>query len=127
MLSVEHAREVATRWRPQFVDESNFETSWTKFFGMVGDPTADKLEAWLAKDQAKDAVIHAGIVREPLLPTVQDVDLRTYDALVRGTCPRCGGDPAACATCHGLGFVRRDLPVGHAEFGRVVRCPRCGR
>src|SRR5215471_11788288 len=38
---------------------------------MVGDPTAEKLHNWLAKDQAKDEIKHAGIVREPTLPTRQ--------------------------------------------------------
>ncbi|MBE0698396.1 MAG: ATP-binding protein [Anaerolineaceae bacterium] len=31
------------------------------------------------------------------------------------------GDPN-CPVCGGIGFVRRDLPVGHPEFGRVDIC-----
>ena len=31
------------------------------------------------------------------------------------------GDPN-CPICGGIGFVRRDLPVGHPEFGRVDIC-----
>jgi len=31
------------------------------------------------------------------------------------------GDPA-CPICHGVGFVRRDLPVDHPEFGRLQIC-----
>jgi hypothetical protein len=118
MLTVEQARRIADHWRPQFCEEVSFEQSWSRFFSMVGDPTADKLETWLAKDQAKDAVIHAGIVREPLLPTSQDLDSRIYDVLLGGTCPHCGGDPAVCSACHGLGFVRD----GH---GGIQPCPRC--
>jgi DNA replication protein DnaC len=30
-----------------------------------------------------------------------------------------------CATCHGLRLLRRDLPVGHAEFGKLIPCPDC--
>src|SRR3990172_1156355 len=29
-----------------------------------------------------------------------------------------------CATCHGVGFVRRELPLGHPEFGKALPC-RC--
>ncbi len=31
------------------------------------------------------------------------------------------GDPN-CPLCAGLGYLRRDLPVGHPEFGKVVVC-----
>jgi len=31
------------------------------------------------------------------------------------------GDPA-CPHCHGLGYVRRDLPMGHPDFGRLETC-----
>ena len=31
------------------------------------------------------------------------------------------GDPN-CPLCGGLGYLRQDLPVGHAEFGKVVVC-----
>ncbi len=32
------------------------------------------------------------------------------------------GDPN-CPICHGIGYLRQDLPVGHPEFGRVQVCP----
>lgn len=31
------------------------------------------------------------------------------------------GDPA-CPKCHGVGYLRRDLPVGHPEFGKLQVC-----
>ncbi len=31
------------------------------------------------------------------------------------------GDPN-CPICAGVGFVRRDLPVGHPDFGRLLIC-----
>ncbi len=31
------------------------------------------------------------------------------------------GDPN-CPLCHGVGFLRRDLPVGHPDFGKVAIC-----
>src|SRR5262249_23038440 len=110
MLTVERARMIATQWRPQFQDEDSFEASWSRFFEMVGDPTAEKLHNWLAKDQAKDAIRHAGIVTEPLLPT------------------RSGYDLSECYHCRGLGYVRDlrwspDISVSHPAFGRAVRCP----
>lgn len=30
-----------------------------------------------------------------------------------------------CSNCGGLKIVRTDAPVGHPDFGRVVRCPDC--
>jgi len=31
------------------------------------------------------------------------------------------GDPN-CPHCHGLGYVRRELPLGHPDFGRLETC-----
>ena len=31
------------------------------------------------------------------------------------------GDPA-CPHCHGLGYVRQELPLGHPDFGRLQAC-----
>src|SRR4051794_35238750 len=31
-------------------------------------------------------------------------------------------DPPSCPRCRGAGFLRRDVPAGHAEFGQVVVC-----
>ena len=27
-----------------------------------------------------------------------------------------------CQLCNGLGWLRQDLPVGHPEFGKLVKC-----
>ncbi len=35
--------------------------------------------------------------------------------------PGLPGDPN-CPICHGVGYVRRELPVGHPDFGRVSVC-----
>jgi hypothetical protein len=119
MLTVDEARTIAAEWRPQFAEEASFDESWSRFFSMVGDPSPDRLVAWLSKDQAKDAVKHAGIVKEPLLPT------RSTFTATLGDCPHCGGDFNACPSCHGLGYVRRELDIGHPDFGKAIRCPRC--
>lgn len=37
-----------------------------------------------------------------------------------GLCPKCGLE----AICGGLGYVRRDLPVDHPDFGKLLRCPQ---
>jgi hypothetical protein len=121
MLSVDDARAMATRWREQFIDAAAFEASWARYFETATVPDVERLEQWLAKDQAKDEVRHAGIVKEPLLPT------RSRFTATLGDCPTCGGDVHACHTCHGLGYVRRDLDVGHPDFGKAIRCPRCAR
>lgn len=35
------------------------------------------------------------------------------------TCPLCGGP----AICGGIGYVRKDVPVGHPDFGKAFPCP----
>jgi DNA replication protein DnaC len=35
--------------------------------------------------------------------------------------PDLPGDPA-CPLCHGVGYLRRDLPVGHPDFGKLDIC-----
>jgi hypothetical protein len=97
MLTVDQARLIAAHWRPQFVDEAAFEQSWTRCFEMLGDPDEPRVTAWLAKDQAKDAVRNAGIVHEPVLPTQQSpaAVARFEAALERDThttrdCWQCG-------------------------------------
>ncbi len=32
-------------------------------------------------------------------------------------------DDTVCKTCHGIRFVRRDLPIDHPEFGQALPCP----
>ena len=110
MLSVADAKSLAAQWRERFQDQAAFEVSWSRYFELVGDPRSDGLEQWLAKDQAKDAVKHAGIVSEPLLPIRQNLDI----------------DESSCAICRGKHFVRHDVDIDHPDFGKVFRCPRCG-
>lgn len=110
MLTIDQARAIAATWRERFADQAGFEQSWARFFDMVGDPTTAKLEQWLAKDQSKDAVKHAGIVRDPLLPQRQHFDI---------------GDESDCHVCHGKRYVRRDVPISHPDFGGALRCPAC--
>jgi len=31
------------------------------------------------------------------------------------------GDPN-CPICGGIGYLRRDLPIGHPDFGKIVPC-----
>lgn len=42
------------------------------------------------------------------------------EAGTSGLCPKCGLE----TICGGLGYVRRDLPVDHPEFGKLLRCPQ---
>jgi hypothetical protein len=112
MLTVDDARALAAAWREQFVDQAAFDASWTRYFETATVPDIERLEAWLAKDQAKDAVKHAGIVKEPLLPVRQRYTI---------------GEESECATCLGKRYVRRDLDIGHTDFGKAIPCPRCNR
>jgi hypothetical protein len=110
MLTVDQARAIANQWRPQFVDDASFEQSWSRFFELVGDPTREKLHNWLAKDQAKDAVKHAGIIREPAVPQRQRFAV---------------DEPDSCPVCLGKRYVRRDVEIDHPHFGKALRCPAC--
>jgi hypothetical protein len=112
MLSVDDARTIAARWREQFVDEAAFDVSWSRYFETATVPDVQRLEMWLAKDLAKDAVKHAGIVKEPLLPTRSRYTV---------------GDESDCQVCRGKRYVRRDLDVGHPDFGKAIRCTACSR
>lgn len=107
MISVTRAHEIGQHWREQFTDEAAYEESWRRFWAMVGDPTEDKLEQWLTKDQAKDAALNAGVTHEPVYPTRQRYT--TTD----------------CWHCAGNGYVRRDVAVGHPDFGKAFACPAC--
>ena len=39
--------------------------------------------------------------------------------------PGSTGKPG-CQVCHGTGWLRQDLPVGHPDFGKLVAC-ECAR
>lgn len=112
MLNVDDARDIAKRWRERFSDEAAFELSWSRYFDTATVPDAQRLEAWLAKDLVKDEVRHAGIVKEPVLPT------RSRHQL--SDCDHCGGLRY---------FVRRgtDITIDHPDFGVAHPCPSCNR
>lgn len=112
MLSVDEAHAVANTWRPRFADPDAFVTSWTRYMDMVkpAGRSPAGLEQWLQTDAENDEVRAAGIIREPTLPVQQDVPALVDD----------------CATCRGKRWVRRDLPISLADFGKALRCPSCG-
>ena len=110
MISVAEAKSLAAEWRERFQDQAAFEVSWSRYFEMVGDLRPDSLEQWLAKDAAKDAAKHVGIVSEPLLPVRQNLDV----------------NESSCRVCRGKHFVRHDVDIDHTDFGKVFPCPRCG-
>jgi hypothetical protein len=107
MLTVDDAKAIAARWREKFVDDAAFEVSWSRYFETATVPDTVRLEAWLLKDLAKDEVRHAGIVREPLLPT--------RSRYAETDCPHCAG----------LGYVRVEVLPFDLRFGKALRCPDC--
>lgn len=107
MLDVEQARGIAERWRSKFGDEETFKESWSRYFATAQVPDGYRLETWLQGDLNKAAAAAVVSTKEPLLPVRQDFDLTD------------------CYHCSGRGWYRKDLPVGHAEFGRAHRCPSC--
>lgn len=109
-LQAESARDIASEYREQFHSDAAFERSWTKCFEMCGNPTEARLREWLDSDLAKDHAMSVGIVREPLLP-----HLSTMNDL--GDCYHCGGK----------WYVRKDVPIGHPDFGKAFPCPGCNR
>lgn len=32
--------------------------------------------------------------------------------------------PHVCPDCHGMGWMRYDVPYGHPKFGQLVKCER---
>jgi hypothetical protein len=109
MLTIDEAKALAGRWRAKFIDEAAFETSWSRYFETATVPDAGRLEAWLAKDLAKDEVVHAGIVKEPILPTRSRFTLND------------------CHHCGGKRYVRRELDIDQPGFGQAIPCPACSR
>jgi hypothetical protein len=107
VLGVDDAKQIANRWRGQFADEAAFEASWSRYFETATVPDAGRLEAWLAKDQTKDAARRVGINSEPLLPIRQDLEL------------------SDCYHCGGKRHVRKDVELGHPDFGKAFACPNC--
>ncbi len=51
-------------------------------------------------------------------PVVNNQPPRLGSALRGRRCEVCGFEP-------GTGVLRLDMPVGHPDFGRLVRCHRC--
>ena len=37
-----------------------------------------------------------------------------------------GPEEAVCPTCHGVGWLRQDLPFEHPQWGKLVPCDDCG-
>lgn len=130
MLSVDEARTLAANWRGRFADEAAFEQSWTRYFETATVPDRGRLEAWLGKDLAKDAVLHAGIVKEPLLPTHSRFNPGSVCELPgnhEGPHQWSDSTRPGCYHCGGKRYVRRDVPVSHPEFGKAFPCPDCNR
>lgn len=60
-----------------------------------------------------------------LVPVYAD-DYRTLEKKPRSKQrPRIQTQIATCQTCGGIGIVRRDLPLGHHDFGKAFPCPSC--
>ncbi len=53
------------------------------------------------------------------MPTSSNTDLSAAETAENETCSLCGQR----SICGGLGYVRYDLPVDHAQFGQLFRCP----
>lgn len=103
MLTPEQMRQVTLQWQPQFHNPENFEKSITRFLELTGDPTAEKAHNWLAKDQAKDELLHTAAPREPSVPVLSRYDLN------------------GCYHCYGRGWVRIDSDIPQ----QPQRCPAC--
>jgi DNA replication protein DnaC len=65
------------------------------------------------KDTAGKVARQAGVKRAPGKPTQTDMNNPSPKNNI--------GDPN-CPICKGIGFVSRDLPVGHPDFGKVQVC-----
>ena len=57
-----------------------------------------------------------GTENESELITLQEFYVRLYREPSLEYQPSC---------CGGVGYVRKERPVGHPDFGGYVKCPRC--
>ena len=112
MLTTDDARQLATKWQPRFSDPQAYVTSVERYLERVPGATrsVDGLERWLATDADQEQV------RATLLAT---------DARPESPPQHLPALVDDCATCRGKRWVRRDLPVGHPEFGKALVCPSC--
>ncbi|HOG46361.1 MAG TPA: hypothetical protein PLB78_06920, partial [Anaerolineae bacterium] len=47
---------------------------------------------------------------------------RSSDSGARARASKVPAAPAVCGRCGGTGYYRRDVPVGHPDFGRAMPC-----
>lgn len=107
MISREEAQEIASEWRKRFDDDESFERSWGNYWDTATVPDAGRLQDWLSKDLGRAEARAVGLTKGPLVPKPSTYELGTCDG------------------CNGKGYCRRDVPVGHKDFGKAFPCIYC--
>ena len=113
MLTLDQARDIAARWRSQFADAEAYTTSVERYLERIAAParSPEGLERWLREDAEQEDV--RGALLEHVHATGENLPQDLPDIV------------DDCTVCRGKRLVRRDLPVGHAEFGKLLVCPSC--
>lgn len=116
MLTTAEARRIADQWQPRFADVEAYVTSVERYLTRVPGPSRSSigLEQWLAADCEQQDV-------RGVLLTVRPP--QAGPELVPQQLPDLVDD---CSACRGKRWVTRELPPGHAEFGKALVCPACG-
>jgi len=94
----------------RFADKQLCVDSAQKYISTATLPNPDRFNAWMLRAHDKDQLV----ARVSRLNTDPDVSPRPSGFQLNG-----------CSHCHGKRYVRRDLTVDHAEFGKTFPCPVC--
>lgn len=113
MLTSTQAQQIVERWKDKFPSAEAVMTSYDRYEARIPAPnrSPDSFERWLSEDADQQHVRAAVMSKlDPSAGPSQALPVMLDD----------------CAVCHGKRMVRRDLPIGHPEFGKALRCPACG-
>lgn len=80
---------------------------------------------WTKRGQPASASSSLTYFPRPVSASPNEDD-RTRCLACRGCgCHACNATGLVCPICRGMRFLRRDLPVGHPDFGKIARCDGC--
>ena len=112
MLTTSEAENIASLYRSQFIDTHAYVTSVNRYLDRipVAKRSTEGLSRWLREDLQQEGVVSALLTPSKPEHAAQDLPTLVDD----------------CDTCRGRRLLRHDLPLGHADFGKLLLCPSCG-
>lgn len=113
MLTTHQAQAIVDRWKDRFPSPDALVSSYDRYEARIPAPnrSADGLERWFSEDCEQQFVRAAVVSRLDVKPEHPSQNL-----------PELVDD---CPACRGKRVVRRDRSPGQADFGQLLRCPRC--